>query len=213
MNLIQRIEWRLYKEIKRIKLKNTNPTIIASNCNGEFVYYDMKLRFLSPTINLSFEMNDFVKFVQNLKWYMEQPVIPYEDERFDYPTGMIGDIEIRFNHYKTFDEAVQKWEERKKRINWDNLFIMAIDGDDCTYESIKKFDDLPYENKVIFTHKAYPEFKSAYYIKGFEKQGYVGVLLYFRNQFWIRRYLDDFDYVSFLNNGKRKQRPAMNSQE
>lgn len=199
MNFIQRIEWRLYKEIKRRRLKNTTPTIIASNCNGEFLYYDMKLKFLSPTINLSFDMNDYVKMLENLRWYMEQPVLPYNDERFDFPTGKIGDIEIRFNHYNTFDEAVKKWEERKKRINWDNLFILGIDGDNCTYDSIQRFDQLPYENKVIFTHLPYPEFKSSYYISGFEKENGVGVLLYFKKTFFIRRYLDDFDYISFLN--------------
>ena len=199
MNLFQRIEWRLYKEIKRLKLKNKNFTIISSNCNGEFIYYDMKLKFLSPTINLSFEMNDYVKMLENLKWYMEQPIKPFEDNRFDYPTGMLGDIEIRFNHYDTFEEGVSKWEERKKRINWDNLFVFGIDGDDCSYESIERFDRLPYKNKVIFTHKNYPEFKSAYYIKGFEDCKGVGVLLYFKKQFLIRRYLDDFDYISFLN--------------
>lgn len=199
MNLLQRIEWRIYKENKRRKLKNKTPTIISSNCNGEFIYYDLGLKFLSPTINLSFEMNDYVKLLQNLKWYMNQPITPCKDSRFDYPTGMLGDVEIKFNHYKTFDEAVCKWEERKKRINWDNLFILAIDGDECTYESIEKFDQLPYKNKVIFTHRPYPEFKSAYYIKGFEKEKGVGVLLYFKKQFLIRRYLDDFDYVSFLN--------------
>lgn len=61
MNLFQRIEWRIYKELKRLRLKNSNATIISSNCNGEFIYYDMKLPFLSPTINLSFDMNDYVK--------------------------------------------------------------------------------------------------------------------------------------------------------
>lgn len=203
MNIIQRIEWRLYKELKRKRLKNTNPTIISSNCNGEFIYYDMKLKFMSPTINLSFDMNDYVKMLEHLEWYMKQPIKKYEDARFDYPTGMLGDIEIRFNHYKTFEEGVKKWEERKKRINWDNLFILGIDGDDCTYESIQRFDALPYKNKVIFTHKPYLEFNSAYYIKGFEEKKQVGVLLYFKDQFWVRRYLDDFDYVTFLNEGMR----------
>lgn len=199
MNLLQRIEWYLYKKLKRRKLKNITPTIIASNCNGEYWYNDMGLRFLSPTINLSFDMNDYVKMLENLKWYMEQMIQPYQDDRFDYPTGMLGDIEIRFNHYKSFEEAVQKWEERKKRIDWDNLFILGIDGDGCTYESIKRFDALPYKNKVIFTHVPYPEIKSAYYIPGFEKNEGVGVLLYFKKQFFVRRYLDDFDYISFLN--------------
>ena len=174
MNIVQRIEWRLYKERKKIKLKNLTPTIIASNCNGEFIYYDMNLKFRSPTINLSFEMNDYVKMLENLEWYMKQAILPYEDERFEYPTGMLGDIEIRFNHYETLEEGIEKWEERKKRIDWNNLFIMGIDGDDCTYESLKRFDALPFKNKVIFTHKQYPEIKSAYYIPGFEDQ-LVGV--------------------------------------
>lgn len=29
---------------------------------------------------------------------------------------MLGDIEIRFNHYKTFEEAVNKWNERKREL-------------------------------------------------------------------------------------------------
>lgn len=199
MNLFQRIEWRLYKEIKRKKLNNSSPTIIASNCNGEFIYYDMKLKFLSPTINLSFDMNDYVKMLENLRWYMEQPILPYDDDRFEFPTGKLADIEIRFNHYNAFEEAVEKWEERKKRINWDNLFILGIDGDNCTYETMQRFDNLPFKNKVIFTHKPYPEIESAYYIPGFENEDGVGVLLYFKKQFLVRRYLDDFDYISFLN--------------
>lgn len=206
MNLFQRVEWRLYKEFKRRKLKNTTPTIISSNCNGEFWYYDMKLKFLSPTINLSFDMNDYVKMLENLRWYMEQQILPYEDNRFEFPTGKLADIEIRFNHYNTFDEAVAKWDERKKRIDWDNLFILGIDGDNCSYKTMQRFDKLPYKNKVIFTHIPYPEIESSYYISGFENEKGVGVLLDFKKQFLVRRYLDDFDYVSFLNgNGIRRK--------
>lgn len=199
MDLLQRIEWRLYKELKRLRLKNRNPTIIASNCNGEFIYYDMKLPFLTPTINLSFDMNDYVRLLENLRWYMEQPITPCVDERFDYPCGMLADVEIRFNHYKTFEEAVAKWEERKQRINWDNLYIIAIDGDNCTEESLRRFDALPYAHKVIFTHLPRPDIRSAFYLPGYEDQPGVGVALDFKKQFLIRRYLDAFDYVAFLN--------------
>ena len=199
MNLISRIEWRLYKEWKRLRLRNRRPTIIASNCIGTFVYHDMKLPFLSPTINLSFDMNDYVRFLENLTWYLEQPVVPCEDERFDYPCGMIGDVEIRFNHYRTIEEAAAKWNRRKARIDWQNLFVIGIDGDDCTYESLKRFDALPYPNKVIFTHKPYPELASAYCLQGFKDRGSVYRPTDFQDQFWIRRYMDQFDYVSFLN--------------
>lgn len=200
MNILQRIEWRLYKEWRRARLKNRTPTILSSNCNGGFWYYDMRLKFRSPTINLSFDMNDYVKMLENIQWYMQQPIRPCDDSRFDFPTGMLGDIPIRFNHYPSFSEAVSKWEERKKRIDWDNLFVLGIDGDGCTYETIQRFDELPYKNKVIFTHIPYPEIKSAYYIPGFEKEDGVGALLHFKPQFFVRRYMDDFDYVSFLNN-------------
>lgn len=130
---------------------------------------------------------------------MEQPITPCEDDRFDYPCGMLADVEIRFNHYKTFEEAVAKWEERKRRIHWDNLYILAIDGDNCTEESLRRFDALPYAHKVIFTHLPRPDIKSAFYLPGFENQPGVGVALDFKQQFLIRRYLDAFDYVAFLN--------------
>lgn len=76
------------------------------------------------------------------------------------------------------------------------------DRDGCTYEQIKTFDELPYKNKVIFTHKEYPEFNSAFYIKGFENEEEVGILSNFRKYSW-KRYLDDFNYVDFLNNSRK----------
>ena len=198
-HLIQRIEWRIYKELKRLRLKNGTATIIASNCVGTFIYHDMKQQFRSPTINLSFDMNDYVRFLEKLPWYLEQPVVPYEDDRFDFPCGMVGDVEIRFNHYNTFQEATEKWNERKQRIDWNNLYIIGVDRDNCTYDSIRRFDALPYPNKVIFTHRPYPEFSSTHYLPGFEAEECVGVVTSFKEQFLIRRYLDDFDYISFLN--------------
>ena len=198
-SLIKRIEWRIYKELKKRKLKNYNPTIISSNCNGGIIYHDLNLPFNSPTINLSMDTDDFIKFVSNMKYYLEQELVEIEDKNYDFPCGMLYDVKIRFNHYDTFDEAVCKWNERKMRINWDNIYIMGIDGDKASYSSLKEFDKLPYKNKVIFTNKDYPEIKSSYKINGFEDKDEVGVLIYFKKRFFIRRYLDDFDYVSFLN--------------
>lgn len=198
-SLIKRIEWRIYKELKKRKLRNYNPTIISSNCNGGIIYHDLNLPFNSPTINLSMDTDDFIKLVSNMKYYLGQEIVEIEDKNYQFPCGMLDDIKIRFNHYDTFEEAVYKWNERKKRINWDNIYIMGIDGDKASYSSLKEFDKLPYKNKVIFTNKDYPEIKSSYKINGFEDKDEVGVLIYFKKSFFIRRYLDDFDYVSFLN--------------
>ena len=174
-SLIKRIEWRIYKELKKRKLRNYNPTIISSNCNGGIIYHDLNLPFNSPTINLSMDTDDFIKLVSNMKYYLGQEIVEIEDKNYQFPCGMLDDIKIRFNHYDTFEEAVYKWNERKKRINWDNIYIMGIDGDKASYSSLKKFDKLPYKNKVIFTHRDYPEIKSSYKISGFEDKDEVGV--------------------------------------
>lgn len=69
--IIQNIEWEIYKRKKRKKLEIKEPSIIASNCVGTFIYSDMNLRWCSPTVNLMIEMPDFVKFVEKSDWYLE----------------------------------------------------------------------------------------------------------------------------------------------
>lgn len=197
-DLIRNGEWALYKRRKRRRLKEL-PTIIASNCTGTMIYHDLRLPFLSPTINLCMEMNDFVKFVRRMRWYLDQDIQRLEDTTVNYPTGMLADIKIRFVHYDSFGEAVTKWNERKKRIKWDRLFIIGCEKDGCTYETLCAFDQLPYKNKVIFTKREYPEIQSAFYIHGFENCEELGTVTNYKKQFWIRRYMDEFDYVTFLN--------------
>ena len=82
-------------------------------------------------------------------------------------------------HYHSEQEANEKWQLRTSRMKLDNLFIMMTDRDGVTEKDIQLFDQLPFKNKVIFTHKPYPVFKSAYYIKGFEKQNQVGDIFEF----------------------------------
>lgn len=198
-SLIARAEHKLYIMRKRRKLKNHSPSIISSNCNGGIILHDLGLRFNTPTINLYFDSGDFLKFLSDLSGYFEKELVEVECE-FDYPAGRLGDITIYFMHYPSFAEAKAKWEERKNRVDMNNLFIMMADRNGCTYEMLKEFDSLPYKNKVVFTHKTYPEFESSNYLKGFEDKEEVGVLSDWKPGFWKRRYIDDFDYVSFLNN-------------
>lgn len=200
--IIQNIEWEICKHKKRKKLEIKEPSIIASNCVGTFIYSDMNLRWCSPTVNLMIEMPDFVKFVERLVWYLEQNITFIDDPDHDYPVGMLGDIKLFFVHYKTPEEALEKWETRKRRIDPDNLYIIGCEKDGCTYETIQRFDKLPYKNKAILTKQEYPEFSSAWYLPGFEDCEALGTVTNFKDQFAKRRYMDDFDYITFLNNGK-----------
>ena len=72
-----------------------------------------------------------------------------------YPIGLINNkIEIHFLHYKTEKEAKSKWNRRVKRINWNNLYIKMDDRDGCTLDIIKRFDQLPFKNKIFFQPKS-----------------------------------------------------------
>lgn len=196
---------RLREEINlknRQRLKNENFSVISSNCNGAFILHDLGQRFNSPTVNLFLYPKDYIKFLKNLEYYLSLDLEFVKEEGICYPIGSLDGIKIYFMHYKTEEEARQKWDDRKKRINYDNLFILMAERDGCTYEDIKEFDNLKYKNKIIFTHKEYPEFKSAFCIKGYENEEQLGLVYEFLNDKTGTKHYDEFDYVEWFNKGK-----------
>ena len=183
----------------RQQLKNREFTIISSDCTGGTVYHDLHKRFDTPTINLYMNAGDFVKFCKNLKEYVEKPLIERMDKNMDFPVGTLEDITIYFVHYKTFEEAREKWNVRKQRIHWENLYFIMNDRNDCSEKIIADFDRLNYKNKVIFTHKKYSSLKSSYYISGYDNKKEVGIMTKFLHPFSIKRNYDKFDWVKWLN--------------
>lgn len=199
---------------KRKKLINNEITILCNNCTGGLVLHDLGLRFNTPTINLFFYETDFFDFIEHLEYYVEQELIENIPSKFaeskEYPIGILPggskykDLELHFLHYKSFAEAKEKWENRKRRINWNNIYViwtfmgsMGQMGNESYYE---RAQNLPIKNKVIFVNhpvdkNLYPSF---YYIKGFEKQDGLGVISLFKN-FKGERYYDQFDFVKWLN--------------
>ncbi|MGN0172213.1 MAG: DUF1919 domain-containing protein [Acutalibacteraceae bacterium] len=199
MDLIRRAERKWYLSRKRRKLKNKAPSILSSNCNGAMILHDMGCRFNTPTVNLYMLPDDFLRFLENPRRYLVAVPQQKQDKEHAFPVGTVEDITVYFMHYSSFEEARDKWIERSARVDMQQVFVMMTDRNGCTEEQIARFDALPYKNKVIFTHKPYPAYKSVCYIKGFEDQKEVGVLSDNKPGFWKRRWLDDFDYVRFLN--------------
>lgn len=174
---------------KRKKLLNEeNFTIISNNCWGGMIYESYNIPKESPTVGMFFMADDYIKFLTHLKEYIAAPLCFIQpgdsrwknedatkgDKRFgSYPVGKLEisiggqkeSIEIFFLHYHSAQEVKDKWERRIKRINWDKLFVKFNDQNGCTEEHIKAFDELPYKNKVCFTVKAYPKYKSVIRIK------------------------------------------------
>ena len=190
---------KVKNKINQARLKNKDFSLIASNCNGAFILHDLGMRLNSPFVNLWIKPKDYMKLLQNLRFYLGCELDFVEEADIDYPIGLLDDVRIYFRHFETEEEAREKWTERSKRINFDNLFIMFTEKDGCTYQDLCDFDSLPYKNKVVFTHRPYPEFRSACYIKGWEAQGSVGLCYEFVNRYSWKKHYDAFDYVRWFN--------------
>ena len=139
----------------RKRLKNRDFTLLTSNCLGGIIYHELGLKFLSPTINIRMDSPDFIKFVANIQDYLINELKFIHSEE-PFPVAYLGDVRINFVHYKTDDEAMQKWEERKKRINWDNVWIITNDLDGVTEKDLEKLQNIKYaKGIVVFSQKCY----------------------------------------------------------
>lgn len=202
MKKIKNAYLEYFNKKKRKRLKNKNFTIISSNCTGGQIYHDLRLEFLTPTINLYIKPRDFIIMLENFDDYLlnDKYELIEEKSNHDFPVAKLGEIHIYFMHYNSFEEAKNKWYERKQRINKKNMFIIMSERDGCTYEDLKKFDKLYLENKVVLTNKKYNDIKSSFYIKGFENKKELGFVF---ERCLLKRYIDQFDYVNFFNNGNK----------
>lgn len=148
-------------------MNNNKFTIISNNCWGAHVYRFFGASYDSPTIGLYFFAEDYIKFVYDLKKYLNTEIrfITYKESKYKNilekrgelkcPIGIIDDIEIIFLHYKTPDEVLEKWTRRKNRMHWDNLIFKMSEQNLCTLELLRKFDALPEEKKLIFVSADY----------------------------------------------------------
>ncbi|MCM3166363.1 DUF1919 domain-containing protein [Peribacillus frigoritolerans] len=164
-------------------IKNKDFTIISNNCWAGFVYQSYNLPYNTPTIGLYFMAEDYIKFLSNLQGYInsELTFINPKDSRYveilkndkkfgEYPIGKLNDIEIMFLHYQSEKEALDKWNKRCSRINWDKLLVKFNDQNGCLKKHLESFDNLDIKNKVCFTSKDYSNLKSTIYINSAKKQ-------------------------------------------
>lgn len=181
-------------------------TIICQNCLGGVIYHDLGMKFLSPTINLYMESEDYITFLENLESFRSAPIRFVESDR-DYPVGIIRvnnkQIKVYFVHYHSEEEAVQKWNERYQRINYSNLMIIMTDRDGFNQVIFDRFMALPYKNKVLFTSKKYDN-ECCYFVKEFKNDSQVGDLIHFVSLNGKRSYERSLNIVKYINLMERK---------
>jgi len=182
----------------RTRLKN-NVTILASNCLGGFIYHDLGTQFISPTINTRFDSPDFVNFVCNIDYYLDQPLafIPTKEP---YPVAKLGDLTVNFVHYPSAEVAETKWKERIIRIDWDHVFVLLNDNDGMTERDFAKLDACRFKNVLVFTARSYPQYRCTYQLPIFSNLDSVGNTMLrsiITGKMVVQKY---FDFVQWFNN-------------
>lgn len=174
-------------------------TIFGNNCLPGVFYHDAGRKFTTPTVNTAFDGEDFIKFLENPKHYLEGEMEFITWPGHDYPIAKIDDIEVRFVHYTTPEECISKWRERAERIVWDNIFIVATNHDGlCQDKWMERFDKLPYKNKIMYVSKEYPQYDWAVLVPQFKGRFQVRIMTSFGSFFGKRYYETCFDISKWI---------------
>jgi uncharacterized protein (DUF1919 family) len=193
------------KNKKRKKLQNTDFTLLTPDCTGGIIYHNLGLKFLSPTINLMMLQKDFLQFVLHLDDYLEGTFHFFKHETYACPCAKLvpqnnkKEITIHFTHYHSEEESIIKWNERKGRINKNNLFIVIEQRDGITKEDLLQLGEIKATGIVAFTYEDYPDIPYAVYLPKYKDCGEVGNLLLQNHLSGQREFDNYFDYVKWFN--------------
>lgn len=200
---------KLYSQRK--KNKNKDFTLISQNCIGGVIYNNLGLEFKTPTINMFIEDENFVKLVENFEYYMSitpkakcECFIEPKDNNIKYPKIAIDDIEICCLHYKSCAEAIEAWERRKKRINYDNIYVIGNSWNmHSNEELIKRLSQNRKYKTILFTTQKYP-YENCIKLEGdfwkLDARGIVRPDIVAFEENGVYRYFERFfDYVDWLN--------------
>lgn len=195
----------LFAPYNRKKLNNTDFTIISNNCWGGICYEYFGLPKLSPTVGCYFYAEDYIKFISNLEYYLKNDmkmINAQQSKHFlslkkkgqlNIPIGRIGDIEVVFLHYKDSATALEKWNRRVKRVNFDNLIIKFSYMNECTDEIFQKFQEFSGVKKIAFIGGSGQGTENIVYLHKYESANVPD------DTFYWNKY---FDVISFINSEK-----------
>ena len=139
------------------RLKYDKFSLITQICIGGIMYHMLGVQFQSPTVDLWFTGEDYIKLVENPRKYIQDlepfPIMEdYKEEgKLPYPVIGVGDIKLYCMHYTSCEEAIEAWKRRRERVDYNKLMAIATEWD-MGYDKdlIARFLALPYP-KVLFT--------------------------------------------------------------
>ena len=119
---------------------------------GGSTLHALNLTFRSPFVNFFMQAPEFARMAAHLPEYLRQPVeldCFWWDEKNQkrYPRMRLGDVLLYANHYKTAAGFQEKWQARRARFCWDNVFVETVAADEHERQLAEA---IPYR-KVCFT--------------------------------------------------------------
>lgn len=141
-------------------------TIISNNCAGGAILHDLGMEFKTPTINLQILPEQFPRFCSHIIYYLFKDLEEcksfnsYQEQMLkkmfggvpNMPFGIIdNDILVCFQHYSSFAEAKQKWDERKAKVDFEHIgYLFHARGEEYREEA-ELFARLPLLNSLTLT--------------------------------------------------------------
>ncbi len=155
---IPRFDWKRY-----IAIYKSNISIVAELCYGGMLSHYLGLPFCSPFVNVRVDNIGYWKMINRINGYMSiAPQLKESRQKdskgyIDFLEGCVGypllwydDILLHGFHYKSKEDFLLKWEQRRKRYNSKLNIVFKILYDE---KDLEDFDKLEIEKKIGFYYE------------------------------------------------------------
>lgn len=184
-------------------LTNRTFSIISNSCIGNVIYHKLGVPYLSPFIGISFDNKVFPVLARDIKSYMSEK-LNFVNMGTLYPTAYLGDILLHFEHYNSNEQALDSWNRRKLRVDYDNLFFVMSDRPTkmaITESDILKLKSVSCRGKVVFSILDIPEVDYIIHLPKDNKLECVNDYMKRKNYLGKWEWENYFNYVLWLNEG------------
>lgn len=147
-------------------LRHSNLSIISMGWWAGIAYHRLGLPELSPTIGMYTSEEHFMNFLPEARWHMKKDLhferTEYNsDLGINYPIFWLDGTQWFMNGFSNDADALERWNERKAKINWANVLVTMHTASPAVLE---RFNCLPYAKKVCFVPFE-TELESGFYVE------------------------------------------------
>lgn len=176
--------------------------IFSNDCVGGRVMKDYGLPCYSPMVNAWYSAEDYIKICEKPLYYFQFALEDCGLDEDNHPLGRLGDVYLHFTHFSNFESAKRRWNRGVKQFyqayedNHEFLIIMN-DRNFFTDRLVERFENLPYQYKVLFTHVDHRT-PNTFYMKNEDSREFVDIMTNFENLFSCKRRYERFDFFGIL---------------